>query len=420
MRFEEFELAPEITRGIEDAGFVQCTPIQEKALPWTLDGHDVAAQAQTGTGKTATFLLTVFSRLLENGFKARPNRPRAICIAPTRELALQIASDAAILGRHTGFSITTIYGGVGFDKQRHYLEKGLDLCIATPGRLIDFVKRGECKLDDVEVIVVDEADRLFDMGFYPDLRYLLRKCPSKNERQMLVFSATLSFRVIELSYEFMLDSKEITVEPQQVVVRDIEERIYHVGGKEKIPLLVGLIRNLGVERTIIFCNTKVAVDVVARSLVKNGIPAEGISGDLAQASRVKVLDQFKSGDLKALVASDVASRGLHVDGISHVFNYDVPQDPEDYVHRIGRTARAGATGVAVTFACEEYVLNLPAVEHFIGHKIPVFRIEAESIDEDAIQERRNRPRRTGGVSPGGRPRPGSRSGSSGPRNRARR
>jgi ATP-dependent RNA helicase RhlB len=369
-------------RGIEDAGFTQCTPVQARSLPLSLDGHDVAAQAQTGTGKTAAFLITVFTRLLENGYKARPGRPRAICIAPTRELALQIAADAEILGRHTGLTYATIYGGVSFDKQRHMLEHGVDLVIATPGRLIDFLRRGECKFTDVEVIVIDEADRLFDMGFYPDLRLILKRSPGKDERQMMLFSATLSFRVIELGYEFMLDPQEIVVSPQQVTVEKIEERLYHVGKREKLPLLIGLMRSMKPERSIVFCNTKVAVDRVATTLTQHGLPAHPISGDLAQAARVKVLDRFKAGDVTILVASDVASRGIHVDGITHVFNYDVPQDPEDYVHRIGRTGRMGASGIGITLACEEFVLNLNAVEHFISHRIPVFEVADDLIVKD--------------------------------------
>mgnify|MGYP001606154152 CR=1 FL=1 len=293
MRFEELELPPELMRGIEDAGFVQTTPVQEKSLHWTLDGHDVAAQAQTGTGKTAAFLITTFTRLLENGLKARPGRPRALCLAPTRELALQIASDAMQLGKHTGLTIGTIYGGVGFDTQRHQLQKGLDVCIATPGRLIDFLQRGECKLTDIEVIVIDEADRMFDMGFYPDIRQILRRSPTKHERQMMIFSATLNFRVIELGYEFMLDPKEITVDPEQITVREIEERLYHVGKSEKLALLIGLMRNLEPERAIVFCNTKVWVENVANALTRYGIPAQAISGDIAQAMRVMVLDRFK-------------------------------------------------------------------------------------------------------------------------------
>ncbi len=409
MKFEEMELRPEIYRGIEEAGFVTCTPVQQEALPYSLDGYDVAAQAQTGTGKTATFLITVFTRLLENGFKRRPFRPRAICIAPTRELALQIANDTAVLGKYTGLTFGTIYGGVGFDRQRHMLAQGVDIVIATPGRLIDFMQRGECKFDDIEVVVVDEADRLFDMGFYPDLRTILRRCPSKSERQMMLFSATLSFRVIDLGYEFMLDAKEITVEPQQVVAVEIDEWIYHPSTPEKLPLLLGLVRSLGAQKSIVFCNTKVAVEIVSNALTRAGVPAAGLSGDLAQAMRVKVLEQFKAGELQVLVASDVASRGIHVDDVSHVFNYDVPQDAEDYVHRIGRTGRAGHKGTAITLACDEHVLNLPAVERYVGHKIPVGKITDDLLAKD-IRGESPRRRRSGPPRPGARPSPRGRRG----------
>ncbi|MEC8024352.1 MAG: DEAD/DEAH box helicase [Myxococcota bacterium] len=382
MKFEDLDLAPEVMRGIRDAGFVECTPVQAQALPWTLEGDDLAGQAQTGTGKTACFLITAFTRLLESEHLARPGRPRAICLAPTRELAIQIADDAAQLGRYTDLKFATIYGGVGFDKQRHAIRKGIDLCIATPGRFIDFVRRGEIALTDCEVAVVDEADRMFDMGFINDLRYILRKLPKKSERQMLLFSATMSMRVTDLGYQFMQDPREVSIEPDTVVVDAIDATLYHVGQSEKFSLLLGLYAHHSPTKSIVFCNRKATVERVARRLSGNDITAAAIIGDMPQKKRQQVIERFKTGDLQVLVATDVASRGLHVDDVTHVYNYDVPQDPEDYVHRVGRTGRAGNTGTAVMLACEEYVLGLPALEKYVGHKIPVARHDDGLLAED--------------------------------------
>ncbi len=382
MRFEDLDLAPELMRGIEDAGFETCTPIQEMALPWTLDGDDLAGQAQTGTGKTACFLLTAFSRLLESNRPARPGHARAICVAPTRELALQIADDAIMLGKYTDMRISTIYGGVGFERQRRDIEAGIDLLIGTPGRINDFLRRRELRLDTAEIGIVDEADRMFDMGFIQDLRFILRKLPRKGERQLLLFSATMSLNVVQLGYQFMLEPREVTIEPEQVVVEKIDATLFHVGGHEKFELLLGLLDSEDPERAIVFCNTKAMVDQVARRLRGNDYDAKAIIGDLPQSKRQKVIDGFKDGKLRILVATDVASRGLHVDDVSHVFNYDVPQDPEDYVHRIGRTGRVGKEGRAYTLACERFVLQLPAVEKYIGHKIPVGKLTDDMFLED--------------------------------------
>jgi ATP-dependent RNA helicase RhlB len=297
-------------------------------------------------------------------------------------LAVQIADDAAKLGRHTGLRFATIYGGVGFDKQRHAIRKGMDLCIATPGRFIDFLRRGEIDLSDCEVGIVDEADRMFDMGFINDLRYILRKMPRKTERQMLLFSATMSMRVRDLGYQFMQDPREVTIEPDTVVVDAIDATLYHVGRSEKFSLLLGLYAHHTPGKSIVFCNRKATVERVAERLAGNGIKAGAIIGDMAQKKRQSVIEKFKDGELTALVATDVASRGLHVDDVTHVFNYDVPQDPEDYVHRVGRTGRAGNSGTTVMLACEEYVLGLPALEKYVGHKIPVARHDDDFLVED--------------------------------------
>jgi ATP-dependent RNA helicase RhlB len=403
MLFDDLDLAPDLRRGIEDAGFVECTPIQAKVLPWALDGEDVAGQAQTGTGKTATFLLSAFTRLIEDDRKARPNRPRAIVIAPTRELALQIADDATVLGRHTGLRMQTIYGGVGYDAQRRSLQQGVDMIIGTPGRIIDYLKRREIILSDCQVVVIDEADRMFDMGFLPDLRFILKRTPSNPHPQMMLFSATLNFTVMELAYQFMNNPQEFAIEPEQVVVENINEVLYHVGKHEKFSLLLGLLNRDQPNRVLIFCNRKHTCEKVSRRLNGNDWNASYINGDLPQNKRQETVERYKKGDLTILVATDVASRGLHVDDVSHVYNYDLPQDPDDYVHRIGRTARMGATGHAITLACEDFVLTLPAVESYIGHKIPQGHLTNEIFAEDKSPPPPRRDRRDGrGGGRGGR------------------
>jgi ATP-dependent RNA helicase RhlB len=418
MRFDDLDLAPELRRGIEDAGFVECTPIQSKVLPWALDGEDVAGQAQTGTGKTATFLLSLFTRLLDSGHQPRPNRPRSIVIAPTRELAIQIADDATVLGRHTNLLQHTIYGGVGYEPQRRALRNGLDVIIGTPGRIIDYVKRREIILSDCEVVVIDEADRLFDMGFLPDLRFILRRIPKDPAPQMMLFSATLNFTVMELSYQFMQDPREFAVEPEQVLVETIEEMLYHVGIHEKFNLLLGLFHRDQPKRSLIFCNRKSTCEMVSRRLNGNGITAQFINGDLPQAKRQEAVERYKNGKIAVLVATDVASRGLHVDNVTHVFNYDLPQDPEDYVHRIGRTARMGAMGQAITLACENFVLQLPAVERYIGHKIPVGEISDDIFADDKSPPRYSKQDRGGRTqNRDGRSRKGGRSSGRRPRGR---
>jgi len=405
MLFENLKLPAAVQRGIDDAGFVECTSIQEQVLPWSLDGYDVAGQAQTGTGKTATFLLTVFARLLNNPRKLRDHRPRGLVIAPTRELAEQIADDANMLGKHTDLSIQTIYGGVGYNAQRRALEQGVDLVIGTPGRLIDYIKRGEIKLSECQAVVIDEADRMFDMGFIHDLRYILRRLSREPVPQMMLFSATLSFTVMDLAYEFMHEPREFQVEPEQVVVAQIEETVYHVGAHEKLELLLGLLRDENPSRCMVFCNTKAGVNRVCDVLVGNEHKAAMISGDLPQVKRQKTVDRYKAGEISVLVATDVASRGLHVDDVTHVVNYDVPQDPEDYVHRIGRTARMGAKGVAITLACERFVMQLPAVERYIKHKIPVGRLADDMFAKNKApsrsSNRQNRRRSESRGKPGG-------------------
>ena len=368
--FAEFDLSEAVRNGIEDAGFIYCTPVQELSLPLTLQGKDIAAQAQTGTGKTAAFLITLFERLSRMS-KRKPGIPSALILAPTRELALQIYHDGQILGKHTGFKMVAVFGGIDYQKQASQLREGVDIVVATPGRLIDYMKQKAFVPGRINILVVDEADRMFDMGFIKDLRYILRRLPPFDQRQSMLFSATLSARVMELTYEHMNLPKEIYVTPDDITVESVEQSVFHLARHEKLPLILGLLDREPWERVLIFANTKATVEWLTAKLKGNGYPVKGLTGNLNQRQRLKVINHFKSGDLKILVATDVASRGLHVEEISHVINYDLPQDREDYVHRIGRTARAGMSGKAISLACELYVYSLEAIEEYIGQKIPV-------------------------------------------------
>jgi ATP-dependent RNA helicase RhlB len=376
--FASFDLPPAVRAGIDAAGFTHCTPIQEKVLPLALAGRDVAGQAQTGTGKTAAFLITLFTRLLAHERPGRPAAPRALVIAPTRELVVQIAADARLLGQATPFSIQAVYGGIDYRKQRADVQAGVDVLIGTPGRLIDYFKQRVYDLRSVEVLVIDEADRMFDMGFIKDLRYILRQLPPYDRRQSMLFSATLSYDVMELAYVFMNDAVRLSVTPEQVTAENVEHLVYHVGSHEKLPLLVGLLQREVTGRVLVFVNMRRAAERLVRWLEANGIAAAAITGDVEQRRRLRILEDFKDGELPVLIATDVASRGLHIEGVTHVVNYDLPLDPEDYVHRIGRTARAGASGKAISLACEEYVEGLEAIERYIGFKLP-YEIADESM-----------------------------------------
>jgi len=375
IEFASLPIPEPVLQGIRDAGFTECTPIQAKTLPISLSGKDVAGQAQTGTGKTAAFLISTFARLLTHEPMPQKGKqwvaPRSLIIAPTRELALQIERDALLLGKHCGLKILCVYGGVDYDKQKEAIEKGIDILIATPGRLIDYYKQKLFSLKGVEVLVIDEADRLFDMGFIVDVRYILRNISPYQKRQSMLFSATLNFRVMELCYEHMNEPVPIKIEPETVVVEKIKQVLYHVGKNEKLKLLLGLLKSETPGKTLIFTNMKSTAERLELQLKYNDYNAQQISGDLPQKKRIKVLEQFTEGDIDILIATDVASRGLHVDDITHVINYDVPQDPEDYIHRIGRTARAGRDGDAITFACEDYAEHLMAIEETLKKKIPV-------------------------------------------------
>lgn len=382
IRFDTLNLDERLRAGIRDAGFEFCTPIQALTLPIALDQRDVAGQAQTGTGKTAAFLVAAYQRLLNLPEPDKGTRqPRIFILAPTRELAVQIAKDAEQLGGHTGFKIGLAFGGTGYEQQRKTIGDGVDLLIGTPGRIIDYFKQKVFSLSEVEVAVLDEADRMFDLGFIKDIRYLLRRLPKPEKRLNMLFSATLSHRVMELAYEHMNEPELIRVEPDKVTADRVRQAIFFPSNEDKIPLLVGLIREMGSSRIMIFVNTKREAERLENYLQANDINATATSGDVPQKKRLRMLMQFQSGELQVLIGTDVASRGLHIPDVQCVINYDLPQDREDYVHRIGRTARAGASGDAISFGCETYAVNLPDIEQFIGHKIPVANYDITLLPE---------------------------------------
>ena len=404
-------LVESLQRGIEDAGFHYCTRIQAEALPIALAGKDVAGQAQTGTGKTAAFLLAGMQYLLTHppAPAHEAGNPRILILAPTRELAVQIGRDAAVLGSHTGLGVVVVYGGEGYEQQREALRQGTDILIGTPGRLIDYFRQQIFSLRGAQVLVLDEADRMFDLGFLKDIRFILRRLPRPDLRLNMLFSATLSYRVTELAYEHMNNPTMVNVAPaDRVTAENVTQTLYHVAVEEKMAVLVGLLRRMDAKRSLVFSNTRRVADRVRDMLVGNGFDAEVLSGDVPQSKRLKLLGRFSSGDLPILVATDVAARGLHIPDVSHVFNFDLPQDAEDYVHRIGRTARAGASGDAVSLACDEYVFSLPEIEAFLGHKLPVAPVTDDllvKLQPSVRSERRPRL---------GRPGEGRRPGRSGP------
>ncbi len=407
------DLEPSLLKGVAQAGFQFCTPIQAQALPLVLAGRDVEGQAQTGTGKTAAFLLGAMNWLLRHeppGARER-NQPRVVILAPTRELAVQIYEDARVLGQFTTFRIGVVYGGTGYDSQREMLRDGIDILIGTPGRMIDYFKQRIFNLKAIQVAIIDEADRMFDLGFIRDIRYLLRRMPPPEKRLNLLFSATLSFRVTELAYEHMNNPTVVNASPERVTVAEVAQVLYHVSKDEKISLLVGLLRRIDPTRTMVFTNTKRVAERVCAYLRANGFDADMLSGDVPQKKRLRLLERFRDGQLPILVATDVAARGLHISDVSHVVNFDLPQDAEDYVHRIGRTARAGASGDAVSFACEEYVFSLSEIEEFIGQSIETRRATDDllaKLERPKFSEFRRQPgaRRP----PRGRHKPGGKGG----------
>jgi ATP-dependent RNA helicase RhlB len=411
LKFSDLPLSAALQQGISEAGFVRCTPIQSKTLPIALEGQDVAGQAQTGTGKTAAYLVALFNKLERS---AGRHGPRAVVLAPTRELAVQIHADAVTLGKHLPFKLGLAFGGTDYDKQREELAAGVDVLIGTPGRIIDFLKQRIFNFNAVEVLVLDEADRMFDLGFIKDIRFLLRRMPEHGHRLNMLFSATLSYRVLELAYEHMNDPELVRIEPDKMTVDRVTQSIYFPSNEEKIPLLLTLLRDRAASRTMVFVNTRREAERLREALQRNGIKAEALSGDVPQRKRLRMFKDFQEGQLDVLIGTDVASRGLHVPGVSHVFNYDLPQDPEDYVHRIGRTARAGAAGDAISFGCEAYAISLPDIEAYIGRKIPVASYERDALMQvTAPDHRHSHPASGERGRPGGRRRSGGGSGGGG-------
>ncbi|MGZ5076022.1 MAG: DEAD/DEAH box helicase [Methylobacter sp.] len=419
IRFSNLELSDSILRSLKDAGFSHCTPIQRKSLPLLLRGKDIAGQAQTGTGKTATFLLATFQYLIndnesfnedaqtdgdpdsknqaqKDGAKNKKiKNPRAIILAPTRELAIQIHKDALLLGKHLNLKFALIYGGTDYQKQLDSIKSNVDIIIGTPGRIIDFYRQNAFTLDNVKVTVMDEADRMFDLGFIKDIRYLLRRMPPPDQRLNMLFSATLSYKVTELAYEHMNNPVLIKIETEEVTSKAIQQSAFCPSNEQKVPLLIGILNKHKPQRSIIFVNTKRCAERLDDILNANGYKTAALSGDVPQDKRQRLLNDFQENKITLLIATDVAARGLHIADVSHVFNYDLPQDVEDYVHRIGRTARFGASGVAISFICEEYAYSMPDIEDYIEQKIPVLTITDDLLAEVVIPEKRPEKPRTG-------------------------
>lgn len=379
--FASLNLAEPLATNLAATGFTHCTPIQAESLPISLQAQDLAGQAQTGTGKTLAFLLATYQYLLTHTPSDNPKGIRSLIIAPTRELALQIYNDAEKIGANTGIKTGLAYGGTNYDTQKQALEEGVDILIGTPGRIIDFFKQKAFNLRTTEVFVLDEADRMFDLGFIKDIRFLMNRLPAPTKRLSLLFSATLSYKVTELAYEHMNNPELIRIEPEQITAKQVVESIYYPADDEKIPLLISLLNEQTPERAIIFINTKRNAEKVQAYLEGNDFSCAVLSGDVPQKKRQKTLLEFQDGKLPILIATDVAARGLHIPAVSHVFNFDLPQDCEDYVHRIGRTARSGASGIAISFACETFAYSLPDIEKYIGHKIPYASIDPSTFPE---------------------------------------
>jgi len=402
-RFKDFDLDPDLLKGLDDAGFEFCTPIQAESLPVALTGKDVAGEAQTGTGKTAAFMVACMNHLIKNPGKAdRPkSHIRTMILAPTRELAIQIHKDAEIIGKYTHLKLGLAYGGTDYDKQRNTIHDGIDILIGTPGRTIDFFKQRVFSLKSCDVVILDEADRMFDLGFIDDMRYLLTRCPAPDKRLSLLFSATLSHRVGELAYVHMNDPVEIRIKAETKTADKIEQSIYYPANAEKIPLLLGLMEKLQPTRSIVFINTKRVADKVYAWLEGNGYKSALLSGDVPQKKRQTLLKKFQDGEFNTLVATDVAARGLHIPEVSHVFNFDLPQSGEDYVHRIGRTARAGASGNAISFACEDYAHYTMDIEDYIDQKIHREAVTSDLLVEPQPPIKMERRPRPGGNRGGG-------------------
>jgi ATP-dependent RNA helicase RhlB len=380
-RFHDFGLPDQLMHAIADAGFKYCTPIQAQVLPYVGESRNIAGQAQTGTGKTAAFLILMLARFLRKpGPSRRPGTPRGLILAPTRELVVQIVSDAEVLAKHSGIKTLGVYGGMDYNRQQQALEREQwDIIVATPGRLLDFKGRGRLDLGHVEVLVIDEADRMLDMGFIPDVRRIIRATPPRDRRQTLLFSATLTTEVMRLASEWMPDPLQVKVEPEQVAVDTVRQIVYALSSGEKFTVLWNLLAKPECSRVLVFSNRRVDCDRVGEALRQHGVQCEVLSGDVPQKKRLKVLEDFKAGLLRVVVATDVAGRGLHVADVSHVINFDLPYEPEAYVHRIGRTGRAGASGTAISFACENEAFAIPEIEKLLGEPLRCMQPEEELL-----------------------------------------
>ena len=384
VNFHHLALPHAVMDAIDDLGFTDCTPIQAEVLPFSLADYDVTGQAQTGTGKTAAFLITILARQIEHPL-VRPNPPgfaRSLVLAPTRELALQIEADARDLARYTDSNIGVAVGGIDFEKQQSQLRRWpLDILVATPGRLLDFIRRRSVDLSRVEVLVIDEADRMLDMGFIPDVRRIVYQTPKKRSRQTLFFSATFNADVMNLARQWTLEPEHVAIEPESVAVDTVDQRFWLMDARNKRDILLRFVQEEQPDHTLVFVNRRDQVHNLVRDLRRRGVDCEALAGDIPQRKRIATLNRFKEGHTNLLVATDVAGRGIHVEGISHVVNYQLPEEAEDYVHRIGRTGRAGASGVAISFVSEDDAFNLPAIEEFLGHQVectqPEFGAEAE-------------------------------------------
>ncbi|HHJ19526.1 MAG TPA: ATP-dependent RNA helicase RhlB [Gammaproteobacteria bacterium] len=417
-RFADFKLPEAVLQGIQEIGFEYCTPIQAKTLTPLLEGKDIAGQAQTGTGKTAAFLVAMFAHLLNHpaSDRRRKSQPRGFILAPTRELAIQIHKDAVPLNKGCNFKLALAYGGVDYEKQRKQISEGVDILIGTPGRIIDYHKQHVFDLKACQALVLDEADRMFDLGFIKDLRFLLRRCSPPSQRLSMLFSATLSYRVMELAYEHMNDPQKVEIKTDNVTADNVEQTVFYPANDEKIPLLIGLLNQLKPERSIVFTNTKRAAEKAHDWLNANHHKAAVLSGDVPQHKRQRLLGDFGEGKYNTLIATDVAARGLHIPDVSHIFNFDLPQSAEDYVHRIGRTARAGQSGAALSFACEDTSFYLPEIEAYIEQKIPMGQV-TDYLAEALQQPPRRKPRPRPGPKHTSRPNPNKHSHS---RNRSHR
>ncbi|MED5356373.1 MAG: ATP-dependent RNA helicase RhlB [Pseudomonadota bacterium] len=380
--FGSLDLAPSLMRGIEGLGFEKCSPIQAQILPHTLEGHDAIGKAQTGTGKTAAFLITLFNDLLNNPIEGERYlaEPRAVILAPTRELVMQIADDARQLGKYTGLSTVTLIGGADYAKQLAKVnDRVTDIVVATPGRLIDFIQRGDMYLDRVESLVLDEADRMLDMGFIPQVKRIVRSTPRKEDRQTLLFSATFSQDIMNLAQQWTFDPITVEIEPERVATENVDQRVYLLESRDRLNVLKRILATPEATSVIVFANRRDVVRKVHERLQKQGLDCGILSGEIAQVKRTKTLERFKSGKLRVLIATDVAGRGIHVDGVSHVVNYDLPEDPEDYVHRIGRTGRAGEKGVSISFASEDDAFLLPEIEALLGESLKCTQVPEELL-----------------------------------------